>query len=170
MKQLDKIIFNFPTSCNNYIIFIFQTTPDSVCLLWQNDRTGTRSRVVVHVQMCYTKMTVKRLRFKEKKTKWKVLSLIRDFEGQRRLWLKRVESTSRVVLSWLHPVTSAVGLGWAPPSSSQKPTHPRFPQQQRSSAALVITSVAFPVLLCINSKLPIVGFKPLYQLFLPSYE
>lgn len=181
MKRLDKIIFKFPSSSNNYIIFIFQITPDSFCLLWSclDDKTGRKYSALVHGQLWCTKMTLKRWCFKEK-TKWGASSLLRAFEGHRRLWLKLTVTTSVVLpsLGSVRAIGDWAGLGWAgrstvaptfPAARSPTPANPLFTQQQLSSATLVlITSITFPILLCVKSQLLIVGFKALYHLFLPS--
>lgn len=82
---------------------------------------------------------------------------------------------SILVLAQSSAIGNWSGLGPAV-SAFQAVRHPRpaspfFTQQQYSPTTdVLITSSTFLILLCTKSKLLIVGFKSLYQLFFPPYK
>lgn len=115
-EQSDKRSFPFPYTANKHIVLVlvFKSPRTLFCLIWRYLSDNTKYFVSVHVQIWYSKRTLKTICFKGK-DKIGASSLIRAFWRAKRsleTWLKHMDSVSIASLSWLNRVPSATDPDW----------------------------------------------------------
>ena len=180
-EQSDKISFPFPYTANNHIVlaWVFRSPWTLFCLIWRYFSDNTKYFVSARVQIWYSKRTLKTLCFKGK-DKMRCFITHKSF-------LKGVEEPGDIaethgfcldsisVLAQSCAISNRSRQGPAVPTfqAARPPrlANPFFTPQQCSPTTVALsTSITLPILLCTNSKLLIVGFKSLYQLFFPPYK
>ena len=177
-EQSDKISFPFPYTANKHIVLVlvFKSLWTLFCLIWRYFSDNPKYFVSVHVQIWYSKRTLKTLCFKGK-DKMRCFITHKSFLKGKEEPGDMAEThgfclDSISVLAQSSAISNWSRLGPAVPAfqAARPPrlANPSFtPQQYSPTTDVLSTSITLPVLLCTNAKLVIVGFQSLYQLLFP---
>ena len=177
-EQSDKISFPFPYTANKHIVLVlvFKSPWTLFCLIWRYFSDNPKYFVSVHVQIWYSKRTLKTLCFKGK-DKMRCFITHKSFLKGKEEPGDMAEThgfclDSISVLAQSSAISNWSRLGPAVPAfqAARPPrlANPSFtPQQYSPTTDVLSTSITLPVLLCTNAKLVIVGFQSLYQLLFP---
>ena len=177
-EQSDKISFPFPYTANKHIVLVlvFKSLWTLFCLIWRYFSDNPKYFVSVHVQIWYSKRTLKTLCFKGK-DKMRCFITHKSFLKGKEEPGDMAEThgfclDSISVLAQSSAISNWSRLGPAVPAfqAARPPrlANPSFtPQQYSPTTDVLSTSITLPVLLCTNAKLVIVRFQSLYQLLFP---